>query len=471
MADLFKAGGQIHIDASAIPKEVIAAANEAQKTANNNPVKITITTDSKVIEKQLKKDQKTLFKELEDSYKKYSDFKLDDKGFAKAIQMYVASGGELNKAFKEIALSYNDLQYVLKDGFIPLEEIELFKNSMSSLQKTVDNVDFSKVDFSKLEKLNNTLKKIYTEGYLTAEISDEEFVAYVKDFERQGGIFTADLKEIKEAYEQYVDDMSNMQIPKLSLLDFGDPNVKLKQFFDTIRQYANDNGLNKLDNFFLDLEKRIANGDDAAKQMLKTLGLLKGEAADAIKAGNVHYGGLVGDEMVAITRRDDGNRYEETLKLKDALEQAASEGIQVARILDVIKDEQSELFLEIQEAAPGQMLAQTFSPFGEEFDFVNLDALKASKEQVEKFIKDLIRLNELGIGVDFNTTNFMFDKEKGFSFIDLDLKPEQFGSNPMWSCIYLWAPPCWPQTTRQITTNRMPTPKTSYPCARSKATA
>ena len=429
MQDLFKAGGQIHIDASKIPAEIIDAANKAQKTADHNPIKISITTDSKVVEKQLKKDQKTLFKELEDSYKKYFDGDIGEKKFAKSVQMYVASGGEIGEAFKDIATAYNDLKDYLKGDFIPLDKVELFKDSMSTVQKTVDGIDFSKLDFSKLEKLNNALKKIYTEGYLTAEISDEEFIAYVQDFEKQGGIFTADLKEIKDTYEQYVDDMSNMKIPELSLLDYGDPSVKLKQFFDTIRQYADNNGLNNLDYFFLDLEKRISDGDEAAKQMLKTLGLLKGEAAEAIKAGNVHYGGLVGDETVAITRRDNGNRYEETLKLKEALEQAADEGIQVARILDVIKDEQSELFLEIQQAAPGKMLAQTFSPFGEEFDFVNLDALEASQEQVDKFINDLIRLNELGIGVDFNTTNFMFDKEKGFSFIDLDLQPEQFASN------------------------------------------
>ena len=429
MEELFQAGGQIHIDASAIPKEIVSAAKEAQKTANRNPVKIAISADSAMMTKQIKKDQATLLKELQKAYDEYSFNKLDDNGFAKAIQVYIASGGKINDTFKSITLSYNDLKDTLKDGFIPLDQIELFSDTLARVQKVSEGIDFSGVDFSKLEKLNNALKKVYTDGYLTAEISDEEFVAYVKDFEKQGGIFTADLKEIKETYEGYVDEMSNMQIPELSLLKYADPSTNLKEFFDIIRNYASENGLNKLDNFFLDLEKRIANGDDAAKHMLKTLGLLKGEVADAIKAGNVHYGGLVGDETVAITRRDDGHRYEETLRLKDALEQAAEEGIQVARILDIIKDEQSELFLEIQQAAPGDMLAQTFSPFGEDFDFVNLDALEASEEQIEKFIKDLIRLNELAIGVDFNTTNFMFDKEKGFSFIDLDLNPEKFKNN------------------------------------------
>ena len=188
MAELFQAGGQIHIDASTIPKEVMAAANKAQETANKNPVKISITTDSTVMEKQLKKDQKTLFKELKDSYDKIGDGEIGAKAFAKSVQTYVASGGELNNSFKEIAEYYETLKKELKGNFIPIDQIELFKDALSSLQKTTNNIDFSNLDFSKLEKLNNALKKIYTEGYLTAEISDEEFVAYVKDFEKQGGI-------------------------------------------------------------------------------------------------------------------------------------------------------------------------------------------------------------------------------------------------------------------------------------------
>ena len=197
---LGEATARLNIDASEIKKNITKGLQEGQEVANKNPIKYRLEVDQSTIQRQLKKAQATLFKELQDAYEKNSNLELDDIGFAKAVQTYVASGGKLTKEFERISVYYNELKQDLKKDFVPLDQIELFSNMIESVQK---NIDFSNVDFSKLEKLNVILKQIFS-GYSSGDISEEEFVAFVQDFEKQGGIFTAEIKEIKDEYDDLV---------------------------------------------------------------------------------------------------------------------------------------------------------------------------------------------------------------------------------------------------------------------------
>lgn len=197
---LGEATARLNIDASEIKKNITKGLQDGQEVANKNPIKYRLEVDQSTIQRQLKKDQATLFKELQDAYEKNSNLELDDIGFAKAVQTYVASGGKLTKEFERISVYYNELKQDLKKDFVPLDQIELFSNMVESVQK---NVDFSNVDFSKLEKLNVILKQIFA-GYSSGDISAEEFVAFVQDFEKQGGIFTTEIKEIKDEYDDLV---------------------------------------------------------------------------------------------------------------------------------------------------------------------------------------------------------------------------------------------------------------------------
>jgi len=50
--------------------------------------------------------------------------------------------------------------------------------------------------------------------------------------------------------------------------------------------------------------------------------------------------------------------------------------------------------------------------------------LEATDEQIIKLINDLETLNSLGVNVDFTDSNFLYDKQKGFSIIDLAMKDQ-----------------------------------------------
>jgi len=64
--------------------------------------------------------------------------------------------------------------------------------------------------------------------------------------------------------------------------------------------------------------------------------------------------------------------------------------------------------------------------YGESSDNLKFNEalLEATDEQIIKLINDLETLNSLGVNVDFTDSNFLYDKQKGFSIIDLAMKDQ-----------------------------------------------
>jgi len=75
---------------------------------------------------------------------------------------------------------------------------------------------------------------------------------------------------------------------------------------------------------------------------------------------------------------------------------------------------------------PGNIISN-IPKVGESTDNLKFNeaVLEATDEQIIKLIEDIEKLNTLGIDVDFTDNNFLFDKEKGFSIIDLKMKGEK----------------------------------------------
>ena len=402
MADLFKATGTIHIDTSKIPEQVMEAAKEAQKTADKNSIKISITTDSKVMEKQLKKDQATLFKELKDSYDKIGEGKIGSNAFAKSVQMYVASGGELNNAFKEIAEYYETLKKELKGNFLPIDQIELFKDALASLKNVGGNIDNSGIE--ELQKEIQEVKEDITS--LKGRVDTLEDVTAFDTLSSKAKDFNKEIKDINSS----AIDLQKALIP----------------LYDGINKvYQAKNG-KQISGYWDELKKQIDESDGELKELLKTIGLYdsQSDSLKLISDGMVNSGGLVGDERVLIARKNKSDRLEQTHALKKALDEAYASGINVSRILDIVGTKESGVFLELQETAKGNVLGNIYGQLDK--DFVNTEWLEATDEQIKKLISDMIALQKIGINVESNLTNIMYDKKKGFSFIDMDLDITKF---------------------------------------------
>ena len=161
------------------------------------------------------------------------------------------------------------------------------------------------------------------------------------------------------------------------------------------------------------------------KNAINDLGLLNKEkdGLNLATTGNASNGVIVGEKNTLISRNGTQQKYEEALRLKDALDQAAEAGVNVSRILDVAFDSSKNTILELQQTASGELISN-IPAFGESTDNMkfNETLLQATDEQIIKLIKDIETLNNLGINIDFTDSNFLYDKQKGFSIIDLALK-------------------------------------------------
>lgn len=142
------------------------------------------------------------------------------------------------------------------------------------------------------------------------------------------------------------------------------------------------------------------------------------ESLKLVNQGHTNEGGIIGEDTVVLLRNNTEESLQNSQMLMTKLDEAYKKGVNVSRIIDVINDG-SRVFMEIQEKMSGETL-------GNGVDFINWDFLDATEEQINRFAEDIKKLQELGIGVDINMSNIFYDKEKGFGFIDLDLKPAMY---------------------------------------------
>ncbi len=102
-------------------------------------------------------------------------------------------------------------------------------------------------------------------------------------------------------------------------------------------------------------------------------------------------------------------------------QEAYDKGVSLARILSVV--EGYDGIYEIQEQAKGNQVHDiarysTLESYLEKCKIVT----EATDEQLEKLLQDVITLNNLGFKLDFGVGNILYDKENGFSLIDLELR-------------------------------------------------
>lgn len=163
--------------------------------------------------------------------------------------------------------------------------------------------------------------------------------------------------------------------------------------------------------FFDALAGGAQNVDDELKQILTTLDLFDSQGnlnLKSIESGFTNLGGMVSDTYTLIARGKDYLPKSQDLMPK--LEDAKKMGANVGEILDVFEDETTGRIYELQKTMPGTIIPD------------NTDFLQATDDQILNLIADLQTLHKTGLYVDFGNDNILYDKEQGFSFIDLGTK-------------------------------------------------
>ena len=295
------------------------------------------------------------------------------------------------KAGIRVSRSFESLQEVddFLDGFI--SKTNFARNPLTLFEVDGDLEDSLERINGDIEKINKALEYFRSKGAVDKTVGES-----MQEEAQDADKFSEKLKELQGQFEDY---------------------------------FNKKKGVNP-GNFWSLLKQKLDDGDESAKELLKDLKLINEQGSiSQIAGGRNNDGGIIGSDTVLIARKNradkDGNLpYEETMALKRALDEAYNSGINVARIIDVIGDEGSATFLELQEKASGLMLGSYNDNILDSEPTVNPEFLEATDEQIKKLISDILALKKAGVGLDLNVENILYDKAKGFQLIDLNLDPK-----------------------------------------------
>ena len=173
-----------------------------------------------------------------------------------------------------------------------------------------------------------------------------------------------------------------------------------------------------LSDFLDDIQAESAELDTELKEILTTLNLVdeSGKSTFTIKrngedgGGTTHNGALISDKFVLIERDDFESVKDSTMP--GATQNAAKAGMNVAEVLGYIGSKYTGGYFDVQSTATGHNLFED--------GVLSQDVVNATDEQLEQLTQAFIQARDHGFNIENGGSNIVYDKEKGFSFYDLE---------------------------------------------------
>ena len=324
-----------------------------------------------------------------------------DLNINKPIQLF-----KIDKSINEDIAMTQERVDDLKDSLKSLEEKGASKSGSSSEMKQLQ--DDIRILRSDIEDMQTQLQNLSGEAF-------DEMTESIRSTNEQ-------LKIAEERLKIVQDFLKNSGSSEMLNLTWA-----LNKLQRMLSEFYKENNGNHISAFWDELINKAQNGDEEVLKLLSDLRLLKDtNLPGKVNAGMVKSGGLIGDDYTVLTTkiRSDkfsGDRLKNAEELKKRLDAISDSGVNAAKTLAIVSDEASNLFVEIQETAPGKMLGQIYGQTEE--DWVNTDFFEATDAEILKLIVDLETLRKAGIGVELNAGNLLYEKGKGFTIIDMDLDP------------------------------------------------
>ena len=197
--------------------------------------------------------------------------------------------------------------------------------------------------------------------------------------------------------------------------------LTLLEKIQKLTTYIDDNYLSvgkHLSDFLDDLQSESVELDAELKAILTTLRLIddSGKFTFDVKrngeggGGTTHKGALISDDFVIIERGD----YEKVKdsRMPDNTQRAKEGGISVAEILGYLPSKHTGGFFDVQGAARGHNLFEN--------GVLSQDVVDATDEQLEQLVQAFIKARDYGFDIENGGSNIVYDKERGFSFYDLE---------------------------------------------------
>ena len=202
---------------------------------------------------------------------------------------------------------------------------------------------------------------------------------------------------------------------------------KIQKLSDVIHEafWDNNSDYYLIEDYVEDIfgKKSLDNFPNYIKQQLESINMVGSNGkAKGISGGFTNMGVLQNDDYTVIARPA---HYENKLNsLIPQLNAAFDKGANVARILGIVVDKESDVLYDIQETVKGSTITEN-----------NLSFINASTEQLQKLVSDLFILQKEGLYIDIGGDNIAYDPNKGFSFFDLANKKKDFTSNDPYEII------------------------------------
>lgn len=372
-----------------------------------------------------------LFAEVEDNldklYQKGEQGELSTKELKEYVTLYEQLENLTSKIDGyEIHPDYNDYLKTLLDSDDRLEnyakQLEKIRKEGYVQSSATGAAITTNEDESKIEEIKKEITEVKEDlSSLKGRVDTLEDTTAFEALSSQVQGFDERIKNVDGSIDNLVD--SFKLLSQLSLTDLQKVVIPL---FNGINQLYDEKKGNQISVYWEQLKEGVEGSNAELKELLKLVGLFNSSknGLNIISDGMENSGGLIGDDKVLIARKNKRHQFEEKTALKAKLDEAYKSGINVARILDIIGTKESKVFFDIQEKASGNILGNIYGQ--NDVDIVNPEWFEATDEQIKKLISDMITLQKMGVNVESNLTNIMYDKAKGFSFIDMDLGITKF---------------------------------------------
>lgn len=367
------------------------------KIDNSNIDEIIKKEESK-IESIIKSDSGSALdaKDAGNNIKKHADMVADSVQYAK---------NKLTKAYTDY---YNEVAKAKKSGVDVSPEMERIENKLYDMY---DNWKISNDDQWSLQGVVDDILG----GKLDANGIKRAVDTVFKDFDIKPNV---SLEELESEAKQSANEMS------AGLEKVEDKAEGVTYTFKDLVNYISKSGSTPK-TFFDKLESGAQAVDGELKKILTSLNLidLNGNINfKSIKDGATNLGGMISDDNVLIARKNDKLQFAKEAKPK--LLEAEKLGANVGTILDIFEDRDNKRMYELQKRVKGQSVNNKYNKM------VNTDFLEATDDQIKKLITDLQILQKVGLFVDHNGQNVLYDKNNGFSFIDLASQSTWFTAGP-----------------------------------------
>ena len=237
MSKLFETTGQIHIDASAIPKEVMAAAKNAQQTLDQNQPKMNIAVDFTGMSKQdiketadyyrkqidkikdlsehLKTKRKSSTLDVKDLLREYLDEAFYDydsaeiKGkeaaqkYLMAFQAVISHGLPTNKSGRQNLALYESLSNIA--GYLDPKEILPFQEQITKTTAVIELMEDKLVDASKgIKQTVETGAEVFEDAEKQKQQAVKETTKQIeKEQKKQEELFKKSVEKVKNAVKEY----------------------------------------------------------------------------------------------------------------------------------------------------------------------------------------------------------------------------------------------------------------------------